>query len=167
MPRLLACFVVLLAAWRVVSSCIIFSLRSGLSAYTVWACWRRLSRQENSFAQWHWKRRSPVCFVIEEVKREQEVSRVGRKWKLYNRGERCVARQRRNAPTMLRRPPLDLTAATCHYRAYALRRSQIDPLPISTGSLKSLQSRQPWRLSHPRQLACERLDCYIAPNDYR
>ena len=50
-------------AWRAVSSCIMRSLRSCLSAWTVWACWRRLSRRENCLPQWQLKGRSPVCFL--------------------------------------------------------------------------------------------------------
>lgn len=76
LPRLFARFVVPVAAdmevWRVVSSFIIFSLRSGLSACTVWACWRRLSRRENCLAQWHWKGRSPVCFLMKEESEYRE-----------------------------------------------------------------------------------------------
>lgn len=51
-------------AWREVSSCIMRSFWSCLSAWTVWACWRRLSRRENCFEQWQVKGRSPVCFLM-------------------------------------------------------------------------------------------------------
>lgn len=50
-------------AWREVSSCIMRSFWSCLSAWTVWACWRRLSRRENCLPQWQVKGRSPVCFL--------------------------------------------------------------------------------------------------------
>lgn len=50
-------------AWREVSSCIMRSFCSCLSACTVWACWRRLSRRENCLEQWQVKGRSPVCFL--------------------------------------------------------------------------------------------------------
>lgn len=51
-------------AWREVSSCIMRSFWSCLSAWTVCACWRRLSRRENCFEQWHVNGRSPVCFLL-------------------------------------------------------------------------------------------------------
>lgn len=47
-----------------VSSCIMRSFWSALSAWTVCACWRRLSRRENCFPQWQVKGRSPVCFLM-------------------------------------------------------------------------------------------------------
>ena len=50
-------------AWREVSSCIIRSFWSCLSAWTVWACWRRLSRRENCLEQWQVNGLSPVCFL--------------------------------------------------------------------------------------------------------
>lgn len=50
-------------AWREVSSDIMRSFWSCLSAWTVWACWRRLSRRENCFPQWQVKGLSPVCFL--------------------------------------------------------------------------------------------------------
>ena len=50
-------------AWSEVSSCIMRSFCSCLSACTVWACWRRLSRRENCLPQWQLKGRSPVCFL--------------------------------------------------------------------------------------------------------
>ena len=48
---------------RAVSSRIIISFWSCLSAWTVCACWRRLSRRENCLPQWQLKGRSPVCFL--------------------------------------------------------------------------------------------------------
>ena len=50
-------------AWREVRSRIIFSFTSCLSAWTVWACWRRLSSLEKCFPQWQLNGRSPVCFL--------------------------------------------------------------------------------------------------------
>lgn len=40
----------------------------GISSFTctVWACCRRLSSREKRLEQWHWKGRSPVCFLCEE-----------------------------------------------------------------------------------------------------
>ena len=37
----------------------------GISSFTctVWACCRKLSSRENLLEQWHWKGRSPVCFL--------------------------------------------------------------------------------------------------------
>lgn len=46
-----------------VSSFIMRSFWSCLSAWTVCACWRRLSRRENCFPQWQVNGRSPVCFL--------------------------------------------------------------------------------------------------------
>jgi hypothetical protein len=47
---------------------------AGMSSLTctVWACCRRLSSREKRREQWHWKGRSPVCFL-------EQVSRAGRK----------------------------------------------------------------------------------------
>ena len=50
-------------AWREVRSRIMRSFCSCLSAWTVCACWRRLSRRENCLEQWQAKGRSPVCFL--------------------------------------------------------------------------------------------------------
>ena len=59
-------------AWREVSSCIMRSFCSCLSAWTVWACWRRLSRRENCLPQWQVKGRSPVCFLRGEGEDEEK-----------------------------------------------------------------------------------------------
>ena len=56
-----------------VSSCIMRSFWSCLSAWTVCACWRRLSRRENCFEQWQVNGRSPVCF-LERRKSDEFVS---------------------------------------------------------------------------------------------
>lgn len=68
-PRLLlpdwpTLFAAAMEAWREVRSRIMRSFWSCLSAWTVCACWRRLSRRENCFEQWQVKGRSPVCFLM-------------------------------------------------------------------------------------------------------
>lgn len=59
-PPLLAA---VMEAWREVRSCIMRSFWSCLSAWTVCACWRRLSRRENCLPQWQVNGLSPVCFL--------------------------------------------------------------------------------------------------------
>lgn len=64
----------LLPAWRTLSVLIWRWNRDpeaaresmGISSltWTVWACCRRLSRREKRREQWHWKGRSPVCFLF-------------------------------------------------------------------------------------------------------
>ena len=63
------------------SSRIIRSLASCLSAWTVCACWRRLSRRENCFPQWQVKGRSPVCFLWMERRSGTGSGRRGGKGK--------------------------------------------------------------------------------------
>lgn len=55
-------FAAAMVAWRELRSRIIRSFWSCLSACTVWACCRKLSRRENCLPQWQEKGRSPVCF---------------------------------------------------------------------------------------------------------
>lgn len=50
-------------AGSVVSSHIKASFCATLSVWTVWACWRRLSRRENCLEQRQVKGRSQVCFL--------------------------------------------------------------------------------------------------------
>ncbi len=49
--------------WNLVPVAASESIGMSSLTWTVWACWRRLSRREKRLEQWHWKGRSPVCFL--------------------------------------------------------------------------------------------------------